>query len=125
MVRRRLVALVAAVSAAVLFGCGADGPADPGDATPASLAELARDQTGFDGELVVTEGVVRTYADPPHAWIEDAQQHRVELHPMRLVERHVGDEIRVTGRFTFREGEGRSIEVEQLELLHGSEDRPA
>jgi hypothetical protein len=112
----------ASLALVVLVGCGTstqDGP------TAVELAELAGDQEGFHGEVVVTEGVVRSFDDPLHYWIEDADVNRVELVPEELVEDHVGDEVRVTGRFTFRDDEGRRIEIDEFEVLTEGGTDPA
>jgi hypothetical protein len=106
--------LVAGLALLFLAGCGST---EDGEPTPVTLVELAEDQEGHHGDLVVTEGVVRSFDEPLHYWIEDDDQHRVELVPMELIEPHLGDEIRVTGRFTFRDDEGRRIEVDELEVL--------
>jgi hypothetical protein len=115
-------ALAASLLAALLLGCAggdADGPVET------ALVELAEDQEGFDGRMVTTEGVVRTWDDPRHYWIEDADQHRVELDPQDLIAPHLGDEVRVTGRFTFRDDEGRRIAVDELEVLEEGVAEPA
>jgi hypothetical protein len=117
---RRLRA-TAALLLVLLTGCAADD----GEPVEVDLVELAEDQTGFDGQLVVTEGVVRTYDEPRHYWIEDADLNRVELTPMELIEPHLGDEIRITGRFTFRDDEGRRIAVDELEVVGEGETDPA
>jgi hypothetical protein len=118
---QKATTVVAAVGM-LLGGCG---PADGGEPVEVALVELAEDQTGFDGQVVVTEGVVRTYDEPRHYWIEDADLNRVELTPMELVEPHLGDEIRVTGRFTFRDDEGRRIAVDELEVVDEGATDPA
>jgi hypothetical protein len=118
-VRRTGAALLVA---SVLVGCGGTTSPAPG---PVTLAELVEDQHGFDGETVTVEGIVRSYDAPLHHWVEDADQHRVELEPQDLVAPHVGDRIRVTGRYTFRDDRGRLIEIDDLEVLEPGDDRPA
>lgn len=107
--RAGVVALVAVV-ALLAAACG-------GGIAEVTLAELTTDQEGYDGRFVRVEGIVRAFEDPPHAWIEDAELNRVELQPLGSVEPHVGERIRVEGRFTFRDDEGRRIVVEDLEVL--------
>jgi hypothetical protein len=113
---------VAALATLALLGCA---DASDGEPTTVELVELVEEQEGFDGRHVVARGVVRTYDDPRHYWIEDADQHRVELVPEELVSPHVGDEIEVTGRFTFRDDEGRRIAIEELEVLSDGDADPA
>jgi hypothetical protein len=104
---------ITAIGAAVLLGCsGGDGPP-----SEVALVDLVVEQDTHEGELVTTEGVVRTSDEPRHYWIEDDDQNRVELVPQDRVSPHLGDRVEVTGRFTFRDDEGRRIEVDQLEVL--------
>jgi hypothetical protein len=110
------------LTAAVLAGCGGATPTTP---TSVTLAELVEDQHGYDGDLVTVEGTVRSYDAPLHHWIEDVDQHRVELEPQDLVAAHVGDLIRVTGRYSFREDRGRLIEVDDLEVVDPGDGQPA
>jgi hypothetical protein len=108
--------------AALLAGCSGTTSSTP---TPVTLAELVEDQHGYDGDLVTVEGTVRSYDAPVHHWIEDVAQHRVELEPQDLVAAHVGDLIRVTGRYSFRDDRGRLIEVDDLDVIEPGEDQPA
>jgi hypothetical protein len=110
------------LTAAVLAGCGGSTSSSP---SPVTLAELVEDQQGFDGDLVTVEGTVRSYDAPLHHWIEDADQHRVELEPQELVAPHVGDRVRVAGRYTFRDDRGRLIEIDDLEVLEVGSDESA
>jgi hypothetical protein len=80
-------------------------------------ADLVVDHDRYDGERITAEGVVRSYDDPVHHWIEDTDLNRVELFPQDEVEPHVGDRVRVTGRFRFRDDEGRRIDIDDLEVL--------
>lgn len=105
---------ITAIGAALLLGCGGG---DDGPPSEVALVDLVVDQDTHEGELVTTQGVVRTFDEPRHYWIEDDDQNRVELVPQDRVSSHLGDRIEVTGRFTFRDDEGRRIEVGQLEVL--------
>lgn len=107
--------LVVAIVGIALLGC-AGGPPQP---QTVSLAELIAEQDAYDASTVIAEGTVQTYDQPRHYWIEDAEQHRVELFPHEVVEDLVGQRIRVTGRFTFRDDRGRGIDVDDLEVLDG------
>lgn len=89
-----------------------------GDGAPESVAlvTLVAEQDRSGGERAIGEGVVRIYNDPVHYWIEGALN-RVELFPQHEVSPHVGDRVRVTGRFRLRGYEGRRIDFDDLEIL--------
>ena len=99
------------VSALVLIALWLVACGTGGGTVDASLAELVAEQERYHGSTVRTEGVLRTYPEPLHYWIEDADLNRVELVPPEAVARHVGARIRVEGAFTFRADEGRRIAV--------------
>ena len=105
MARTRALLVLAAALTMTLSACASE-PSGPEAVT---LAELVAEQEHYDGTLVVSEGVVRTYDTPRHFWIED-------------VEGLVGHEIRVVGRFSFQDDRGRVITIEDLEVLR---QRPA
>ncbi len=108
----RLV-MVALLVAGLGFGACARGPAD------VSLADLAADQETYDGRVVVTEGTVRhiTEGTRPHHVLEDEAQNRVLLVPDDLAARHRGERIEVRGQFRFDPERGRTLQVEELEVL--------
>ena len=93
------------------------GCADRSPAEVVSLADLVAEQDAYDGSTVIVEGTVQARDEPRHFWIEDAGQHRVELFPPDAVADLVGQRIRVTGRFTFRDDRGRGIDIADLEVL--------
>jgi hypothetical protein len=66
---------------------------------------------------VIAEGTVRSYDEPLHYWIEDAELNRVELEPHDEVEELLGHDIRVTGTFTFDPERGRLITIDDLEVV--------
>lgn len=103
------------VTVLALGGCGS--AAATADLT---LAELTVDQVRFDERTVRTDGVVRTAPSPRHYWIEDADLNRVELQPHDQVEDLVGWTVQVEGHFTFRDDEGRRIQIEELTVLGGT-----
>lgn len=86
-----------------------------------SLASLNANQLRWDGEQVRTEGVVATFDEPRHYWIEDDAPNRVELvegsDPLEGLDELVGATVLVEGRFTFRDDEGRRISVDRLEVV--------
>lgn len=113
LVRMLIVLLFTAGCAATTAGCAAPSAAPQ----PVTLAELVADAERFDAGRVVVEGTVRRHADPPHAWLEDDEVHRVELDPYDAVADLVGSTVRVTGVFRAPGEQGRAIEVEDVEVL--------
>ena len=95
---------------AFLVACG-------GSDSEVSLANLADYQQGYDGRDVVTEGVVRTFDDPRHYWIEDEDLNRVAIEPDSSVADRVGERVRVQGRFTASPDAGRLIQAEAVSPL--------
>ena len=95
----------------VLAGCL------PGGTARVTLAELVDDPDRYDGREVVTEGVVQVWEDPFHHWIEDVEDHRVEVEPDELVEDLVGARVRVRGEFRFDPEQGRAITIDHLEVV--------
>ncbi|TVR30986.1 MAG: hypothetical protein EA388_14015 [Nitriliruptor sp.] len=104
--------LVVGFASIALLGCADRSPAEV-----VSLADLVAEQDAYDGSTVIAEGTVQAHDEPRHFWIEDAGQHRVELFPPDAVADLVGQRIRVTGRFTFRDDRGRGIDIDDLEVL--------
>ena len=107
---RHTSVLLAVVSLAVV-GCG-DGPA-----TTATLAELAADPRAYTGRQVRVSGVLQTYPDPQHYWIEDAQLNRVEVEFHEVLDPWVGQPVQVQGRFSYQLSAGRRIAVDRLDPL--------
>ena len=93
----------------VLGGCDySDAP----QAAPLHL--LASDADSYQEIRVVTTGVVRTFAEPRHYWIEDDDLNRVEIQPMTVVAERVGKRVSVTGTFHFAADKGRWIDAESV-----------
>lgn len=89
----------------------------PEDALVTTPAALTRSAGHFDGRRVTVEGTLRSWADPEHYWIEDAEPHRIALEPEDGLARRVGEPLRVTGRFHHDPERGRWLEVESLRVL--------
>lgn len=108
---RRWWTLAVVLGSLVSAGCAAtsSGPIE------VELADLSADHEEYDGQVVVARGVVRTFHDPRHYWIEDAHLNRVEIEPQDRIRPYLGAEVRVVGRFTARDGEGRRIVLHDLE----------
>lgn len=117
--RRRLAtaALVAVLALPASACTWAAGTRD------ASLAELTQQQESWDGQRTRVQGMLRSFDDPVHYWIEDEDLNRLELVPHDGLEPLVGARIQVEGVFTFKETEGRRIQVEELTALDGSTGR--
>ena len=79
-----------------------------------TLSSLARYQEAYQGQLVRTEGVVRTFEPPLQYWIEDNEPNRVALEPVGLVAPLLGQEVRVVGRFHFDDQTGRVIHIQEI-----------
>jgi hypothetical protein len=79
-----------------------------------TLSSLARYQEAYQGRLVRTQGVVRTYESSGQFWIEDSEPNRVALEPVGLVAPLLGKEVRVVGRFHFDERTGRLIHIKEI-----------
>ncbi|PAU78964.1 glucose-inhibited division protein B [Halomonas salipaludis] len=111
--RLTLSSPLAAVLLVVLFlsGCGSDSDSQ------VPLYVLASEGDAYDGERVVTQGVVRRFEDPLHYWIEDQDLNRVELFPHDAVAEHLGEQVQVSGTFRLDERGGRRLTVTRLEAL--------
>lgn len=102
--------LIGFVMVVMLAGCG-DTPRQ------INLQLLAAEQSTLDGQLVVTEGLVQSFADPLHYWLEDDALNRVALEPDALVADYVGERVSVEGRFHADRERGRRIEVHTVRPL--------
>jgi len=98
--------LVGLAAVLLLAACGGER------ASQVTLAQLAGAAAEFNGELVETEGVVRRFDDPLHYWLEDEDINRVAVSPESVVEGHLGETLRVVGRFTYHPERGRKIELD-------------
>ncbi|MDY7115201.1 hypothetical protein RAN53_02455 [Halomonas sp. SSL-5] len=95
-----------------LAGCGGE----PGLAE-VPLPVLAAEPATHDGSRVATQGVVRRFEEPLHYWIEDEDLHRVEIFPHDEIAPHLGEAVRVEGRFAFSPDEGRRLTLERVTRL--------
>lgn len=104
----RILSVVALVT--LLAGCEAEQP----PATEIALDKLVDSAPRYDGERVVTSGVVSTHPDLDHYWIEEDERYRVGVRPRSAVSSHLGERVRVTGRFTYSGDEGRWLQAERV-----------
>lgn len=109
---RHSLAVLTLATALLLTSC-----ADGESAQPVPLMALHAQPKDFDGETVITEGVVRRFEDPLHYWIEDDQVRRVAVVPGDPVADHLGQRVRITGRFTHDAEQGRRLRPEQVTVL--------
>ena len=89
-----------------------------------SLQLLASEQSSVDGHLVITQGVVQSFDDPLHYWLEDESLNRVGLAPDDVVADFVGEFVEVHGRFHADREAGRRIEVAQIERAERESTAP-
>lgn len=80
------------------------------------LDVVVSEQQTMNGKHITTYGVVRSYPDPLHYWIEDAELNRVALEPHEMVAEYVGEDVEVTGRFMLNERGGRLLKVRDIRL---------
>lgn len=103
----------ALLAALLLVACGEAEP----ERVELQLEDLVRFAEGYDGKRVTTTGVVRSFADPEHYWIEDERLNRVELRPESEAASLVGKTVLITGRF-HRSADGvRFIRVESVRVV--------
>ena len=96
----------------LLLALAACGPAAPIQTTLAALSEAQRD---FNGRHVEVAGVLRTFPNPRHYWIENESLDRVALEGDHDFSSYVGQTVEVSGVFAFDRDRGRRIRVEQLD----------
>lgn len=106
--------LVAVFLSLALVSCGEGEPRE------VPLAILAQQPSSFDGTRVATRGVVRTFAEPRHYWIEDEDLNRVEILPQEQIASYLDERVRVTGWFSYGPQQGRKLTLERVETI----DRP-
>lgn len=109
--RPLLLALALVALALLAVACQGGGAVD--------LADLAMDAERYDGRDVTVRGTVVAFdtedgAMERHVVIEDEASNRVELLPIEVAEPHVGDDVEVTGTFSFDPERGRAIEVSSI-----------
>lgn len=101
------------ISLVMLLAVLGSGCAEP-TATSATLAAIVASPDGYDGQRVQVTGVLRSFPQPLHYWIEDPQLNRVEVLFDEDLARWLGQNVRVRGRFSFDTEAGRRIRVEDL-----------
>lgn len=90
--------------------------------TDVPLARLVEQQAEYDGQTLSTTGIVRTFDEPRHYWIEDDDLNRVAIEPDESVSDYVGERIRVTGDYRADRKTGRILEATQVTVLDAEPD---
>jgi len=113
LMRKPVSAPAIALLVVLLTSCGKEEP----QPVELQLEDLVRFSENYDERRVVTSGVVRSFSEPGHHWIEDERLNRVEVQPGSAVSSLVGETVRVVGRFHHSPGRGRSIEAESTAVI--------
>lgn len=102
--------LAASLIATVAVACSSGNGSS---VTDVSLAQLSANQESYNGDQVSTSGTVREFSDGGTTYyvLEDADQDRVALEPANEAAPYAGEDVTVTGRFTFGQETGRRIDV--------------
>ncbi|MCH8533213.1 MAG: glucose-inhibited division protein B [Saccharospirillum sp.] len=105
----RLV-LPAVVALAVLAACSETTKEIP-------LATLVAQQAEYNGQTLSATGIVRTFEEPRHYWIEDDDLNRVAIEPDEAVSNYVGERVRVTGNYRADRETGRILMATEVIVL--------
>lgn len=101
-----LLAVLAVVSAAC------SGP------RTVALEDLAVEMDRYDGQEVVTHGVVAEFGGDdvdPYFVVQDERPNRVRLVPTHLAEPHAQSMVEVAGTFEYDPNSGRVIRIDRIE----------
>ena len=85
--------------------------------TDIPLATLVAQHAEYDGQTLSTTGIVRTFDEPLHYWIEDDDLNRVAIEPDEAVSGYVGKRVRVTGDYRADRETGRVLEAAEVTVL--------
>lgn len=109
--RRAISSTLPAIIAVALLGACSETTKD------VPLATLVAQQAEYDGQTLSTTGVVRTFDEPLHYWIEDDNLNRVAIEPNEAVSGLVGERVRVTGDYRADYVTGRVLEAAEVAVL--------
>lgn len=89
----------------------------PQTSTPieVSLAELTAQPNTYSGRSVRTRGIVRSFPQPRHYWLEGALTQRVGLLPAERIAPHLDRQVSVSGQFSYSPARGRYLQIEHIE----------
>ncbi len=93
----------------VLAACR--GPTQP---IEVDLGVLVEQPSEYTGRRVTTWGMLRTFDQPRHYWIETADFQRVGVVPEQKIASYVNEMVQVSGRFDIVAGAGRQLTVEHI-----------
>lgn len=85
--------------------------------TDIPLAALVDQQAEYNGQTLSTTGIVRTFDEPRHYWIEDEDLNRVAIEPDEVVSDYLGERVRVTGDYRADRETGRVLEATEVTVL--------
>lgn len=108
--------MLSAVVALALLGACSESTTD------IPLATLVAHQAEYDGQTLSTSGIVRTFDEPRHYWIEDDDLNRVAIEPDEAVSGYVGERVRVTGDYRADRKTGRVLEATEVTVLDSGPD---
>lgn len=108
--------VLSAVVALALLGACSEATKD------IPLATLVAQQADYDGQTLTTSGIVRTFDEPRHYWIEDDDLNRVAIEPDEAVSNYVGERVRVTGDYRADRKTGRVLEATEVTVLDSGPD---
>lgn len=103
------LAAIAVVCLMTLASCGSNSPTD------VAVAELSAHPHAYDGKTVRARGIVRSFNQPLHYWLEDERVNRIGLSPNELISPHLDREVSIVGTFSFSRERGRRIEITRIE----------
>lgn len=110
--RQRGLMVGVAMLLALASGCG-----ELGAPRPASVTTLLEHSEAWQGEQVAVQGRIRSEQVPERYWLEGAGQQRIELHPPERIGAYLGREVQISGRFEFKVGGQRLIEISNVTPL--------
>lgn len=90
--------------------------------TEIPLATLVEQQAEYNGQTLSTSGIVRTFEEPRHYWIEDDDLNRVAIEPDEAVSDYLGERVRVTGDYRADRKTGRVLEATEVIVLDSGPD---
>lgn len=111
--------LMAVLLGLCLSGCGGQEERP----IAVTLANLTDTPATYHGRLRVAEGIVHTFSEPRHYWIEDGELNRVALQPDHYAEDHVDERVRATGRYLADHQGRRILLTASLQVLPDSSER--
>lgn len=88
-----------------------------GEPERVNLASLVGREDQYDGKRIEVRGQVTAFEDDQwgrYYVVEDPWHNRVRIEPAGEAEPFEGREVTVSGRFSFREDEGRRLDIDEI-----------